>query len=177
MIEIKPAEKKDLDIINRLAYEIWPFAYGEILSTEQLKYMLESFYSIPSLQQQQVSLKHQFVIVFENEVPIGFASFSPHVDNTAIYHLNKIYVLPRQQGKNVGKQLLEYVITSARNNGAASLQLNVNRNNKALQFYEKQGFTVIRNEDIDIGEGYFMNDYVMELKWSMGDGVNKRQTS
>lgn len=165
MIDIKPAEKKDLEIINRLAYEIWPFAYGEILSTEQLKYMLEKFYSIPSLQHQQKSLKHEFIIVFENEVPIGFASFSAQADNLSIYHLNKIYVLPKRQGKNVGKQLLDYVISSAKNNGAISLQLNVNRNNKALQFYEKQGFIVIGKEDIDIGEGYFMNDYVMELKW------------
>jgi ribosomal protein S18 acetylase RimI-like enzyme len=165
MINIKPANAQDLEIIHRLAYEIWPFAYGEILSTEQLKYMLESFYSVPSLQHQQTSLKHEFIIVFENETPIGFASFSAHADNASIYHLNKIYVLPRQQGKNIGKQLLEHVIGLAKENGGASLQLNVNRNNKALKFYEKQGFTVIRTEDIDIGEGYFMNDYVMELEW------------
>ena len=165
MIKIKPANAQDLEIIHRLAYEIWPFAYGEILSTEQLKYMLESFYSVPSLQHQQTSLKHEFIIVFENETPIGFASFSAHAHNTSIYHLNKIYVLPRQQGKNIGKQLLEHVIGLAKEKGGASLQLNVNRNNKALKFYEKQGFTVIRTEDIDIGEGYFMNDYVMELEW------------
>jgi ribosomal protein S18 acetylase RimI-like enzyme len=42
--------------------------------------------------------------------------------------------------------------------------VNVNRHNKALHFYEKYGFKIIREEDIDIGEGYFMNDYVMELK-------------
>jgi ribosomal protein S18 acetylase RimI-like enzyme len=165
MINIKPANAQDLEIIHRLAYEIWPFAYGEILSTEQLKYMLESFYSVPSLQHQQTSLKHEFIIVFENETPIGFASFSAHANNASIYHLNKIYVLPRQQGKSIGKQLLEHVMSFAKKNGAASLQLNVNRNNKALKFYEKQGFTVIRTEDIDIGEGYFMNDYVMELAW------------
>lgn len=165
MINIKPAEAEDLEIIHRLAYEIWPFAYGEILSTEQLRYMLESFYSIPSLQHQQSSLKHQFILVFENEVPIGFASFSAHPDNASIYHLNKIYVLPRQQGKNIGKRLLEHVIILARENGAVCLQLNVNRNNKALHFYQKQGFRIIREEDIDIGEGYFMNDYVMEKKW------------
>jgi ribosomal protein S18 acetylase RimI-like enzyme len=39
----------------------------------------------------------------------------------------------------------------------------VNRHNRALHFYEKQGFKIIREEDIDIGSGYFMNDYVMEL--------------
>jgi len=48
--------------------------------------------------------------------------------------------------------------------GASSLQLNVNRNNNAKVFYEKIGFAVIKEEDIDIGNGYLMNDYVMEKK-------------
>jgi ribosomal protein S18 acetylase RimI-like enzyme len=46
--------------------------------------------------------------------------------------------------------------------GATTLQLNVNRNNPAKIFYEKLGFAVLNEEDIDIGNGYFMNDYVMQ---------------
>jgi ribosomal protein S18 acetylase RimI-like enzyme len=42
--------------------------------------------------------------------------------------------------------------------------LNVNRNNKALGFYQKFGFVILREEDIDIGNGYFMNDYIMVCK-------------
>ncbi|MGZ8545109.1 MAG: GNAT family N-acetyltransferase, partial [Flavisolibacter sp.] len=48
--------------------------------------------------------------------------------------------------------------------GATVLRLNVNRNNSARSFYEKLGFEMIGEEDIDIGNGYFMNDYVMEKK-------------
>jgi ribosomal protein S18 acetylase RimI-like enzyme len=47
---------------------------------------------------------------------------------------------------------------------AKALQLQVNRFNKAKEFYEKLGFTVIKTADFDIGNGYFMNDYVMEKK-------------
>jgi len=107
-------------------------------------------------------LKHQFIIVYEDEAPVGFASFSAH-DDPAVYHLNKIYVLPAQQGKNIGTQILDYITNRIKTFGASSLQLNVNRYNKALHFYKKYGFKIIREEDIDIGEGYFMNDYVMEL--------------
>ena len=60
--------------------------------------------------------------------------------------------------------MLDHVIATVKNLGASALQLNVNRHNKALHFYEKQGFKIIRKEDIDIGSGYFMNDYVLELK-------------
>jgi|SRR5665647_2740782 len=166
MIAIKSAGIKDLEVIHQLAYEIWPSAYSEILSVEQLEYMLEKFYSLPSLQHQVTVLQHQFILVKENDIAIGFASFSPHKDDPAVYHLNKIYVLPRQQGKNIGKQILDYVIDQIKIAGATSLQLNVNRNNTALYFYEKQGFKIIREEDIDIDQGYFMNDYVMELSIS-----------
>ena len=60
--------------------------------------------------------------------------------------------------------MLDYIIEEIKKSGAKALQLNVNRYNSAVHFYEKQGFKIIREEDIDIGEGFFMNDYVMELK-------------
>lgn len=163
MITIREAGMESLDTIRWLAYEIWPVAYGELLEAGQLEYMLDKFYSISSLQNQVSVLKHQFIIVYEDEAAIGFASFSAH-DDPAIYYLNKIYVLPAQQGKNIGTQILDYIIDRIKTYEVSFLQLNVNRHNKALHFYEKYGFKIIREEDIDIGKGYFMNDYVMELK-------------
>ena len=164
MIEIRPAQKTDLPTIRHLAHQIWPSAYLEILGEAQLNYMLDQIYSLASLEHQLLVLNHQFILASENHFPIGFASYSSHTD-AAVYHLNKIYVLPNQQGKNIGKQILEYVISAVKKKGATSLQLNVNRHNKALHFYEKQGFKIIREEDIDIGSGYFMNDYILELKF------------
>ena len=109
MIEIRPAELNDLPTVQKLAYDIWPSAYLEILGRKQLDYMLEKIYSLPSLEHQFSVLKHQFLLVVENEIPIGFASFSAHEDSS-VFHLNKIYVLQGQQGKNIGKQILDYVI-------------------------------------------------------------------
>ena len=48
--------------------------------------------------------------------------------------------------------------------GATSLQLQVNRDNAAKSFYEKLGFVILKEADFDIGNGYFMRDYVMEKK-------------
>lgn len=163
MIEIKPAGIEIIETVRQLAHEIWPTAYSEILSEQQVEYMLDKMYSYEALRHQIKVLKHQFIIISENEKPIGFASFSVHEDDPTIFHLNKIYVLPQQQGKNTGKKLLEYVIYKIKESDATTLQLNVNRNNKALHFYKKIGFKIIREEDIDIGNGYFMNDYVMAL--------------
>ncbi len=80
------------------------------------------------------------------------------------YKLHKIYVLPSQQGKGSGKFIIDQLTNAMKIKGASALQLNVNRNNPAKSFYEKIGFAVIKEEDIDIGSGYFMNDYVMEKK-------------
>jgi ribosomal protein S18 acetylase RimI-like enzyme len=46
--------------------------------------------------------------------------------------------------------------------GASILELNVNRSNNAVTFYQKFGFTTTSEVDLPIGEGYFMNDYVMQ---------------
>lgn len=164
MITIGEAGIEDLDTIRRLAYEIWPSAYGELLGPGQLNYMLKKIYSLSSLLEQVSVLKHQFIIASEDEDPVGFASYSAHGDDPTVYHLKKIYVLPAQQGKNIGRQILDDVKVRIKSSGGCTLQLNVNRHNKALHFYEKYGFKIIREEDIDIGEGYFMNDYVMEIK-------------
>ena len=71
---------------------------------------------------------------------------------------------PGLQGQGLGKILLNHIIDLLKKQGAFKLVLNVNRYNKARQFYERMGFTVIREEDFDIGNQYFMNDFVMELR-------------
>src|SRR6185437_8375848 len=161
MIVIRRAEIEDMRAVHDLAYEIWPAAYGEILSRAQLDYMLVKMYSLTSLEHQFHVSKHSFIIVSADEIPVGFASYSLH-ENADVYHLNKIYLRNDQQGKNLGKKMLDYVIEAIKKTGAKTLQLNVNRHNTAIHFYEKQGFKIIREEDIDIGEGFFMNDYIME---------------
>ena len=161
---IKAAALNDLPVIRDLAYSIWPNAYGDILSPGQLNYMLDKIYSLHSLQNQLLNLLHNFIIVLDNDIPVGFASFSLTEDKPSVYHLHKIYVLPNQQGNGTGKMLLEHVINSIKEKDATALTLNVNRYNKARYFYEKQGFTIAEEVNIDIGQGYYMNDYVMELK-------------
>ena len=165
MLEIKKAGIKDIGLIQDLAFAIWPTAYGNIISPAQLNYMLDLIYSKKALTSQIENLHHRFIIVYENDTAVGFASYSPkHAGDQLVYRLHKLYVLPNQQGKGTGKFLLNFIMVEIKSAGAKTLELNVNRHNVAFHFYTKLGFTIAREEDIDIGEGYFMNDYVMELK-------------
>jgi ribosomal protein S18 acetylase RimI-like enzyme len=141
--------------------EVWPQTYAPILSAEQIDYMLEKMYSVEALQKQMTE-GQQFLIVYNAAHPIGFASYSQAA--SGLYKLNKIYILPTQQGRGIGRKVIQHVIEEILQKGATALQLNVNRDNGAKQFYERLDFTVIRSEDIPIGNGFFMNDYIMEKR-------------
>lgn len=159
ILTIRNASVKDIPLIRTLAFQVWPQTYRPILSPPQVKYMMRIIYGEDALRR-QIQAGHQFIIVYNSGVPVGFASFSETAPT--VFKLHKIYIHANQQGKGVGKFVLEQVINSIKPRGASVLQLNVNRNNKAKDFYTSQGFSIIRSEDIDIGSGYFMNDYVME---------------
>ena len=159
---VRTATVADIPTIRKMAYITWPVTYGEILSGSQLAYMLDLFYSDSALEA-QVNGDHHFLLVHQENTVLGFAAFSPSAD-AGVNQLHKLYVLPEAQGSGAGKTLLQEVIQHSREAGAHALRLNVNRFNKARSFYEKQGFTIIAEKDISIGEGYYMNDYVMEIR-------------
>jgi RsiW-degrading membrane proteinase PrsW (M82 family)/ribosomal protein S18 acetylase RimI-like enzyme len=158
-LSLRKAYPADIATIREMAQHIWPVTYGHILTKEQIDYMLELFYSEPVLHK-QINDDVEFVLVYDGAHPVGFASFS--VSAPLTYKLHKIYVLPSQQGRGTGRFIIDQLVKAMRVKGAMQLQLNVNRQNAAKIFYEKLGFEVIREEDIDIGNGYQMNDYVMQ---------------
>lgn len=160
-MQIIKATPTHLGTIQNIAARTWPTAYGAILAPEQIAYMLDLFYSEEALLR-QMATGHQFLLLMDDdEEALGFADFEFNYEE-ATAKLQKLYVLPQTQGTGAGRLLLDAVVSAAQNAGQQRIILNVNRHNKATSFYKKQGFTVIREEDIDIGEDYFMNDYIME---------------
>lgn len=162
MIEIKKVGTEAISIIQNLANITWPAAYGDIISPQQLDYMMELIYSKSSLEK-QIQKGQQFILACDGGHAVAFAAYSVKENHAAIFKLHKLYILPNQQGKGIGKSLINYIIADIA--PAYTLQLNVNRHNKALYFYEKLGFKIIGEEDIDIGQDFYMNDYVMQLQW------------
>lgn len=158
---IRKAYPADVPLIRDMAYKIWPQTYESILSKDQLDYMLGLIYNENTLKE-QMQQDVEFILIYDGVHPVGFASFS--LIAPQVYKLHKIYVLPSQQGKGTGRFIIDQLEKAMKQKGATILQLNVNRYNNAKLFYEKLGFVVIREEDVDIGNGYFMNDYVMEKK-------------
>jgi N-acetylglutamate synthase-like GNAT family acetyltransferase len=104
---------------------------------------------------------HQFYIAEQHNNPIGFASVSKEEEKSC--KLNKLYVLPTAQKTGAGKALLQKSIDYAISHTASCLYLQVNKQNNAQHFYSKHGFTVREASILEIGGGYIMDDYIMEL--------------
>ena len=165
MISIYKKGTESIPLIGRLSVRIWPEAYGSILSDTQTSYMLRLMYSDDALQTQINQKQHQFIIAYDGSEPVGFASYGiKSLGETGVYRLHKLYVMPGLQGKGVGKKLLQFIVDDTLPKGAKILELNVNKQNKAIQFYEKMGFKITMEEKIDIGQGFIMDDYVMETR-------------
>lgn len=162
MIVLRKAVPIDIPIISDLAEQIWPRTYSSYISEEQLRYMLDKMYNREVLSG-QLADGHTFLIASEQGNSLGFAGFSEIDKATKTYKLHKLYVLPDTHRKGLGSLLIKEVIRLASEDGGKFLQLNVNRNNSAKDFYLKKGFKIKETVDIEIGNGFFMNDYVMEL--------------
>lgn len=161
MIQLRKGKEKDLPVIQEIARLTWGPAYGSIISQEQIDYMLEKMYNKGVLLEQLLE-GYVFLIAEINAKDVGFASYSVTDPINKIYKLHKLYVLPECHGKGVGKFLINEVLDKIKAAGGLRLELNVNRENKAKDFYESAGFTIKETVNLDIGNGFFMNDYVMQ---------------
>ncbi|GAB3701677.1 GNAT family N-acetyltransferase [Spirosoma flavus] len=164
MIAITEVSEADFPIIQDIAKRTWPSTFEAILSPTQISYMLDMMYSLDSLKS-QIQDKHHVFLLAKNQPtnePLGYVSYELNYKEEPLTKVHKIYLLPASQGKGVGRLLLDKVAETALRNGNTRLGLNVNRFNKAVQFYERMGFSVVGQEDIDIGEGFLMEDFIME---------------
>lgn len=157
---VRPATLADIPTIIALAEATWEPTYRFILSKEQIDYMYRVIYTPASLQRQMTADQHTFLLLTVEGHPAGYASFSQLSTSEGLYKLHKIYVLPSHQGQGLGQRLVAAVEQAVRTANGTTLELNVNRYNPALTFYERLGFQRHREDDIAIGP-YWMNDFVL----------------
>jgi len=179
-IQITRAGLTDRDFIRSVSERTWPSTYGHIISQAQIDFMLDWMYSNDSLEKQMNTGCEFYIASIKKEngdwEAVGFCSVSPEdeeEDNNSIeevegsnaHKLNKLYVLPAAQGTGAGKALLNKCIEVAKAAGSSSLFLQVNKLNNAFTFYLKKGFIKEREFKFDIGNGFYMDDYVMRLNF------------
>ena len=161
MVTFKEASENDIPLIRTLAEKSWKSSYQEILSTEQIDYMLQNMYSAEEILSHLKNPNYHYFIIEDNAVPAGFIGFENHYEDKTT-KLHRIYLLQHFKGKGLGKAALQFLKEKVSEASDNRIILNVNKNNAAQKVYESQGFTVFEEGIFDIGNGYVMDDYLME---------------
>lgn len=165
---INKATINDISAIQAMADVVFRKTYAEILSPEQMEYMMNWMYSADSLKEQITGEGKEFFIAEEGGTLYGYVSVEKEgtMDNgLPLFHLQKIYVMPDSQRGGVGKQLFLFLVNrlKSQNPDGCRVELNVNRHNAAIGFYERMGMRRDREGDFHIGNGYYMNDYIYAM--------------
>ncbi len=163
-ISIRLLGKDELGLVRQVADVVWPITFREILSPEQIDYMMEMMYA-PSVMEREFDEGVQFHGVFDGDKAVGYLIWGRYANAPETAKLHKCYLLSDYQGKGLGSMMLQTAKALARQAGYRHLRLNVNRQNeKAIKAYVRNGFKVVEEVDNPIGHGFFMNDFVMETE-------------
>lgn len=160
-IYIGEATRSDMDIIREVALVSFVETYQSFISPEQIDYMLDWMYSVESLNK-QFDEGYRFYILFYSGKAVGYIGLHPKEHN--VIYLERLYLLKSTQGLGLGAVMMNFVCEEAKrlNADACRIELNVNRNNRAVGYYRHQGFDVATQGDYIIeGTEFIRNDYIM----------------
>lgn len=158
-LSIQAAGENELELIQQLAWDIWPAWYGSIIPASQIEYMLRLLYTPGALARKQKE-GERFFLVRSGRKVCGFLGLEMQKKDTK---LTKLYLTEESRGKGMGREMLAFSMEKARENKSACLILNVNRFNPSLGFYLRQGFAIREQADIPFGP-FFLNDFILEKR-------------
>ena len=166
-------KRDELHLVRQVADVVWPLTFREILSPEQIVYMMEMMYA-PEVMEREYSEGIRFHGVFDGEKAVGYFIWGACKEVHGAAKLHKCYLLTEYQGKGIGTRMLKEVKQLAAQAGFSILRLNVNRHNeKAMKAYFRNGFTCVEMVDNPIGNGFYMNDFVMEVHLHASGGFSE----
>ena len=144
-----------------LAGEIWQQHFTPIIGAEQVAYMVEKFQSAPAMAEQMKTGGYQYFFMELDGILEGYVGVVP--GDGALF-LSKLYLRQALRGKHIATRALDFLKEKCRTEGLSKIWLTVNRHNDhTIAVYKKLGFATVREQVSDIGNGYVMDDYVMEL--------------
>lgn len=160
-MKITLAIATDIPLLQKLAEESWRANYRDILCAEQIDYMLRMMYSRDELQKHFDQAKYCYHLIWDGEMAVGFIGFE-HDYEPQTTKLHRIYLLQECKGCGLGSFALKFLEETVRNYGNRRIILNVNKENPAREFYSSRGYLVYDEGVFDIGNGFVMDDVLME---------------
>lgn len=159
--QITPVQTEEqIEQLATIAAEIWNEYFISIITRSQIDYMLARFQSSQAIKEQLTSGYRYFVLSVEGNL-IGYTGV--RADENKLF-LSKLYLRHEQRGKGYAPLLFGHLKQICYEEQLEAIWLTVNRyNQNTIAIYEHWGFKTIRSQVTDIGQGYVMDDYVMEL--------------
>lgn len=154
--------ESEIQAISNMASEIWHEHYATVISTEQIDYMLESFQS-PIAISQAISERHEYYFINYEDMPVGYISIKQDRAERKMF-LSKIYLLSIHRGKGLAYHVVKELTKMCKENGLDTIWLTVNKNNSSVNRYKRMGFYIVDSVVTDIGNGFVMDDYIMEMQ-------------
>ena len=152
---------EEIEQVAELAHKIWREHYNPIVGNAQVEFMLEKFQSPNPISKQIQEDNYFYYLLQDSGKNVGYCAFQARGDSL---FLSKIYVDSSERGRGFGRAIMEFAKESAIKLGLKTLSLTVNKDNSdSIAVYKKIGFKVVEEICPDIGGGYVMDDYVMEL--------------
>lgn len=152
--------KDQIKVLADTANIVWHDAFKDILTIEQIEYMIEKFQSFNALSEAINKNNYLYYLIKVDGDVAGYTGL--HEEDGKLF-LSKLYILKEYRGKGISSKAFEFIENSAREKDLKSVWLTVNKNNNhAIEVYKHRGFVVIRKQVADIGNGFVMDDFVFE---------------
>ncbi|MFV0394851.1 MAG: GNAT family N-acetyltransferase [Coprobacillaceae bacterium] len=155
--EIK--ESKEIQILAELAKEIWEEHFIPIIGEQQVAYMLDKFQSVPAITE-QFKDGYQYYLLKDNKITMGYTGIKMEEEKM---FLSKLYISKEHRGKGISKKAMQFLIELCKDKDKKAMYLTCNKyNENTLKVYNHLGFKIVKEEITDIGNGYIMDDYILE---------------
>ena len=152
---------EQLNILADIANEVWHDFFPCILSDEQIDYMVDKFQSYPAMKKQMED-GYEYYFIKDNDEICGYMGIHEETEDKKMF-LSKLYLKKAHRGKGYAGQTLKELFKMSRERGLNMVWLTVNKHNEhTIEVYEHMGFAKARTQVADIGNGFVMDDYIME---------------
>lgn len=145
--------------VVQLADEIWNEHYPAIIGQAQVDYMVPRFQSAAAIQEQIRNGDDYFLLHWRGQLA-GYLAVNGKTSTQRLF-ISKLYVLKALRGQGLARQALAWL---AETYAQPVFWLNVNKYNPAVQAYQRLGFVIANTMITDIGNGYVMDDYMLEWR-------------
>lgn len=149
--------------VSAMAEDIWHEHYDKLIGCEQVDYMLEKFLS-PDALCEQINNGYEYFLISHEYTFAGFAGVLENKDEKSLF-LSKLYIHEESRGKHISTEMLKKFVELCKLRNLEKIRLTCNKQNThSIEVYKHFGFEIVREECTDIGNGYVMDDYIMEMK-------------